>query len=124
MYKYFKPSELICSHTGEDGMQEDFMLKLDALREELGFPFKISSAYRSPKHPIESAKKTPGAHTEGRAVDIRVYGSNAIKLVEAGIKAGMTGVGISQKGSIGLRFIHLDDLEEGGTRPRPWIWSY
>ena len=127
MYKYFKTSELTCSHCGADGMDEGFMHKIDALREELNFPFKISSAYRCPKHPVEASKASPGAHTEGRAIDIRVYGSNALKLVEAGIRRGMAGIGISQKGSVALRFIHLDDLpltEDGGNRPRPWIWSY
>ena len=124
MYKYFKTSELTCSHCGKDGMNEEFMHKIDALREELGFPFKISSAYRCPQHPIEAAKYSPGAHTEGRAVDIQVYGEDAIRLMGAGLRAGMTGLGVKQKGNIGSRFIHLDDLEPSSNRPRPWLWSY
>ena len=105
-------------------MDEEFMHKIDALREELGFPFKISSAYRCSKHPVEIRKKKPGAHNAGKAVDIVVNGQKAIQLLDAGIKAGMTGLGVSQKGNVASRFIHLDNLEASGSRPRPWIWSY
>ena len=70
MYKYFKDSELQCSHCGEVHMDEEFMRKIEALRESLGFPFVVSSAYRCKEHPLEATKKTTGAHVQGRGMDI------------------------------------------------------
>ena len=73
MYKYFTEDELKCRHTGECKMDKDFMKVLDEIREECGFAFVITSAYRSPKHPIEAKKSRPGAHASGKAVDILVH---------------------------------------------------
>ena len=122
-YKYFTEDELKCRHTGECNMDNDFMKVLEAIREECAFGFVVTSAYRSPEHPIEARKKAPGAHATGHAIDIGVSGKQAYDLVESAMKSGeFTGIGINQKG--GSRFIHLDDIENSPERPRPWIWSY
>jgi uncharacterized protein YcbK (DUF882 family) len=122
MYKYFSTEELKCQHCGSDGMDEAFMIKVEALRHELGFPFVVTSAYRCKDHIIERKKKTPGAHASGHAIDIAVSGDKAHKLLDAALRVGMTGIGVNQKGN--NRFIHLDDLEWDESRPRPWVWSY
>lgn len=122
MYKYFSTEELKCQHCGADGMNETFMVKVEALRWELGFPFVVTSAYRCKDHIIERKKKTPGAHATGHAIDIAVRGDKAYKLLDAALRVGMTGIGVNQKGN--NRFIHLDDLEWDEDRPRPWVWSY
>ncbi len=98
------------------------MVRLQALRTKLEFPFPITSAYRCANHPIERQKKMPGAHYTGRAVDIAVSHEKAYHLVQEALQAGFTGIGVKQKGAI--RFIHLDDLEDSPSRPRPHIWSY
>ena len=121
--KYFTEDELKCSHCGKSGMNEVFMEKIEVLREQLGFPFPVNSAYRCPEHPIEARKDTSGTHSTGQAMDIGVMGDRAYRLLEAALEAGFTGVGINQLGSSG-RFIHLDDVESEVGRPRPWIWSY
>tara|TARA_R110000824_G_scaffold178540_1_gene358280 strand:- start:731 stop:1099 length:369 start_codon:yes stop_codon:yes gene_type:complete len=121
--KYFTEDELKCSHCGESRMNESFMNKIEALREQLGFPFPVNSAYRCPEHPIEARKSSPGAHSTGHAIDIGVRGEKAYMLLDAAVQAGLTGIGINQKGSSG-RFIHLDDIEGSRTQPRPTIWSY
>jgi zinc D-Ala-D-Ala carboxypeptidase len=123
MYKYFTAEELACQHCGADGMNADFMAKVEFLREQLGFPFVVSSAYRCPDHPIE-AKKTsgPGAHSTGRAIDIAVQGEKAHQLLKKAFSMGIGGIGVNQKGS--GRFIHLDDLDETDNHTRPWVWSY
>jgi uncharacterized protein YcbK (DUF882 family) len=121
--KYFTSKELQCSHCGASGMDEEFMNKIETLREKLGFPFPVNSAYRCPEHPIEARKKTSGTHSTGQAMDIGVMGDRAYRLLEAALEAGFTGIGINQKGSNG-RFIHLDDVESSIGRHRPWIWSY
>ena len=104
-YKYFKDSELACKHTGENGMDVAFMKVVEAIREECGFPFRVSSAYRHPTHPIEAGKQKPGAHASGKAIDILVSMEQAFILVEVALKHGIIGIGISQKGPIGTRFM-------------------
>ena len=121
MYKYFTEDELKCSHTGECKMDKAFMKVLDEIREECGFAFVITSAYRSPKHPIEAKKSRPGAHASGKAVEILVHMEQAYKVVEVALRFGIKRIGVSQKGDVGARFIHLD-MEE--TRAAPRIWSY
>jgi uncharacterized protein YcbK (DUF882 family) len=121
-YRYFKKEEFDCKETNQNKMQHTFMQKLELLREQLGFPLRITSGFRSPEHSLEKAKAVPGAHTKGRAADIAVQGAQAYAVVAAAIKLGFRGIGVQQKGSV--RFIHLDDLEHLPERPRPAIWSY
>ena len=122
IYKYFTEAELACSHCNKQGINEQFMLKIESLREQLGFPFIVTSGYRCEQHPIEARKTAAGAHTTGRAIDIAVSGESAYRLISGAFRAGFTGVGVNQKGR--SRFIHLDDIENSTTRPRPWVWSY
>jgi zinc D-Ala-D-Ala carboxypeptidase len=122
-FKYFTDVELACSHCQESKMDSRFMEMIEALREELGFPFVVTSAYRCPQHPVEARKKLSGAHSTGRAMDLAVQGENAYKLLCGALKAGFTGIGVNQKGS--SRFIHLDNIKSSdGSRRRPWVWSY
>ena len=39
MFKYFTLEEFACQETGENGIKEEFVTSLDALRDECGFPF-------------------------------------------------------------------------------------
>ena len=122
MYKYFTVDELHCQHCGDDGMNQVFMQRVEALREKVGFPFIISSAYRCPDHPIEARKSSPGAHASGKALDITCSGTNAYELLKASLAMDVTGIGVNQTGT--SRFIHLDILEDAAGRPRPRVWSY
>ena len=122
MYKYFTVDELHCQHCGRDGMNQVFMQRVEALREKVGFPFIISSAYRCPDHPIEARKSSPGAHASGKALDITCSGTNAYELLKASLAMDFTGIGVNQTGT--SRFIHLDTLEDAVGRPRPRVWSY
>ena len=120
--KYFSEKEFTCSHTGLCMMQQEFIDKLNALREEFGAMI-ITSGYRDPSHPIEAKKKgRGGAHTTGQAADILVSRADAHKLLSIAFRMGYTGIGVQQKGN--SRFIHLDTLESSSQRPRPTIWSY
>jgi uncharacterized protein YcbK (DUF882 family) len=119
---YFKPKELACRHTGDQGFDLDFLKTLNAIREECGFSFALSSAYRSPEHPIEARKEVKGAHTHGKAVDILASGENALEIIRVAQKHGIQRIGIQQKGS--GRFIHLDACTEEDGFPCPAIWSY
>jgi len=121
-YKYFSQRELTCKcGCGRQEMSPEFMYKIEAIREKLGFPFPVTSAYRCPEHNQKVSSSGPhGPHTTGRAIDISVRGDRAHALLGAAMEAGFSGIGVSQKGS--ARFIHLDDLTD--SHPRPTVWSY
>ena len=119
--KYFSREELKCQATGDEGMDVEFMLIIDKMRDELGFPFPVNSGYRSPEHPIEARKERPGAHATGKAIDIGVSGGQALALIECAQKHGISRIGIQQKGAMNGRFIHLDVCENYTS---PAIWSY
>jgi zinc D-Ala-D-Ala carboxypeptidase len=119
----FSITEMRCKHTGKDGMHPEFMDRLQALRVKYARPMKITSAYRHETHPVEAKKRTPGAHTKGRAVDVAVLGADAYRLVQLATEFGFTGIGVSQKPD-GARFIHLDDVTSKDGFARPALWSY
>jgi zinc D-Ala-D-Ala carboxypeptidase len=112
--KYFKKDEFKCKHTGDNFISERLISRLDVLREACGFPLVVVSGYRSPKHPIEAAKSTPGTHTRGIAVDLRVRnGIERMKLVSEAIRLGFTGIGVAKS------FVHLDIRDD-----TPVMWLY
>ena len=121
-WTYFTEQELACKHTGKSGMDPLFMADVEALRGELGFPFVVSSAYRHPTHPVEAKKKDPngGSHTQGKAIDIKVFGGKANELVAAAMKAGFHRIGVNQKGPYESRFIHIEKY----TDKHRTMWSY
>lgn len=124
-YEFFKQEEMTCK-CGCGGLPKDeFMEILTAIRLEFRKPMIISSGFRCPEYNNKQSNTgKDGPHTTGLAADIKCWGKEAIKLVELALKHGITGVGISQKGGITARFIHLDCISPGGIYPRPTIWSY
>ena len=121
---YFTEAELACKGTDECDMHPEFMEKLIAVREDYNQPMIITSGYRHLAYndTIGGAKNSP--HLYGRAVDIKVAGGDALRLIKMALRHGMTGVGVKQRGDHDRRFIHLDDMPQSDTHPRPWIWSY
>ena len=121
--EHFSTDELKCRCGCEiPGMDEEFMRKIETLRVEYEKPLGVSSAYRCPEHNSRVSKTgLSGPHTTGQAIDLRVSGEDAFNLIEIALVMGMTGIGVSQKGLHGARFIHLDNLIGNN---RPWIWSY
>jgi len=123
-WQYFTIEELTCHcGCGKMDMDEGFMRKIVSLRRSLGFPFPVSSGFRCPEHNNNvSGSGLNGPHTTGHAMDIEIAGEEALDIISNATDFHMTGVGIKQHGD--KRFIHLDDLKGGPTRPRPWVWSY
>jgi zinc D-Ala-D-Ala carboxypeptidase len=113
--KYFEESEF----SEFDKMDPSLLIMLDNLREEYGYPIKLTSTYRSPDHPIEAKKSKPGEHAYGAAVDIACVGGEAtFKLVKAAIEVGFTRIGISRKNN----FVHVGIGYPGA--PETTIWTY
>lgn len=123
-WPYFSNSELVSPDTGRHEMDEHFMFRLVLLRERLGFPLRINSAYRSREHNARVGGSSRSAHMVGKAVDISISHDDAYRLVRMALLLGFTGIGISQRGDHNGRFVHLDDLEKAPGISRPAIWSY
>ena len=121
--KHFSHNELKCKCGCEGNeMDADFLTRLECVREDYGIGMYASSSYRCPEHNDRvSSTGLEGPHTTGHAIDIRVCSKDALKVLSFALAHGMTGIGVSQKGARGSRFIHLDDLTDG---VRPHIWSY
>lgn len=119
-HPFFKQTEFQCSHCGKCEMNEQMMDRLFKLRLKWNRPMIFTSAYRCAQHPIETKKPRPGAHSHGRAVDIRTQGRDAYELIRDAMELGFTGIGVNQKG-LG-HFIHLDDMPAAPNRPT--FWSY
>lgn len=113
--KYFSIEEFDCQETGENNMCPKFLARLDNLREVCGFPFYITSGYRSVNHSVERAKLSGGGtHTRGIAADIAVSGGRQrMQIVKHALELGFTGVGVA-KG-----FVHVDV-----RRTMPVAWCY
>ena len=123
MKNYFTIDELKCKCGCESSnMNPIFMELLCIIRKIYDKPMILTSAYRCNKY-NKSIGGGP-AHVSGRAVDVSVYGEDALRLISIATDFGITGVGVKQHGS--GRFIHLDSLgkNEYIASPRPWIWSY
>ena len=123
--KNFSTDEMACSCCGKSDMDKEFMRSLQAIREEMQSPLKISSGFRCEKH-NERVSKTgkAGPHTHARAADIIISGADAVRLFDIARKYGMTGIGVKQNGPHNKRFIHLDNLGSDFSGPRPFVWSY
>ena len=106
-------------------MDLGFLEKLDVLRAAFGRPLALSSAYRCPAHNAAVSKTGErGPHTTGKAVDILAHGPDAVTLLRLASQQGFTGIGVSQRGFSGSRFLHVDMLSASEGFPRPNLWSY
>jgi|TARA_B100000427_G_C15450250_1_gene569251 zinc D-Ala-D-Ala carboxypeptidase len=112
--KYFSRDEFACQQTGENEIQDVFLKRLDDLRDVCGFPFVITSGYRSPNHVLEASKSRPGTHSQGIASDIKAdNGIDRRRIVENALRLGFNGIGIAKN------FVHVDIRETD-----PVMWSY
>ena len=117
-YPNFPKHELDCKHTGENDMQHEFMIVLQAIRNDYDKPMKVTSGYRSRKHPIEAKKgKVIGEHTRGLCADIAcTNSSDRFQLMTIALKHGINRIGFH------ARFLHLG-LGGPGLPPNV-IWDY
>lgn len=88
-----------------DRMNADFLIKLDTCRHLCGFPFIVTSSWRSPEKNRRVGGSPGSMHMKGRAVDIRCTdGAQRWQIVKAAVSLGLS-VGIMQNA------VHLDDRE-------------
>lgn len=115
---YFKESEFQkCTPSCSlQDMDQDFMNKLDQLREEAGIPLVLNCAYRSPAWEKSKGRSGSGDHPQRKAVDIRCNDSaNRYKILRAAFKLGFKRIGIANG------FIHVGT---GSNLPNDVVWMY
>lgn len=118
-FKYFTWSEFDQPNlegSGKKYMSEEFIRKLDRVRESVGFPLIINSGYRSPDYNSQVGGVKNSSHIKGLAVDISAitYGMKN-DIAKAAINEGITRIGW------GNSFIHLD-IDDNKTQNI--VWGY
>jgi len=110
-YRYFTPRELASKGDGSLLVDHDAIARLDRMRDMIGKPFIITSAYRDPLHNARVGGAPQSYHKRGKAFDISLRGHNVDQMKRAAERVGFGGIAVSRRGS----FIHVDT----GTR-RTW----
>ena len=123
--EHFSEHELKCScGCNRSDMDEEFLELLEDLRVWYGKPMILSSGFRCPAYNNHvSGTGYSGPHTTGQAVDVLIHGVDVLCFLKGALKLGFSGIGVNQKGRLGGRFIHLDNLSEPDF-PRPRLWTY
>lgn len=98
----FSLAELSCRHCGVMGAQFDAVDKLQALRDAMGVPLNINSAYRCPEHNANVGGVLNSHHVQGDAFDISIVGVDKLKLYQKAKDVGFTGFGFYKT------FLHVD----------------
>lgn len=103
-WKSFSPREIACKGTGSLLVDETALDKLQELRDNLGIPLLITSAYRSPEHNKAVGGAKNSYHMKGVAFDIRMENQDPHAFELAAREIGFRGVGYYTKQG----FMHID----------------
>lgn len=100
----FSPQELACKGTGQVLLNFRALDMLQRLRNELGRPLIITSAYRSPEHNAAVGGASRSNHMQGIAFDVVMANQNPEAFERAAVKAGFRGIGHYPASN----FMHID----------------
>ena len=100
----FSPAEIACRGTGKLLVNEPALDKLQALRDRLGKPLIVRSAYRSPEHNRAVGGATRSKHLDGAAFDIAMANHEPVAFEAAAREVGFIGFGFYPRSG----FIHVD----------------
>ncbi len=100
----FSPAEIACRGTGAIKINTDAMDKLQALRDRLGKPLIVRSAYRSPSHNRAVGGAARSKHMDGAAFDIAMANHDPVAFEAAAREVGFLGFGFYPRSG----FIHVD----------------
>jgi hypothetical protein len=112
----FSPAEIACRGTGKLLVNEPALNRLQALRDRLGKPLIVRSAYRSPAHNRAVGGAKGSKHLEGAAFDIAMANHDPVAFEATAREVGFLGFGFYP--SPGHDFMHIDlgPAREWGTR--------
>lgn len=100
----FSPAEIACRGTGKLLVDEGALDRLQALRDALGKPLIVNSAYRSPEHNRAVRGAMRSQHLTGSAFDVSMTNHDPARFIDAARKAGFHGIGTYPRSG----FIHID----------------
>ena len=100
----FSPAEIACRGTGELKLHPTALDRLQALRDRLGKPLIVRSAYRSPAHNRAVGGARRSKHMEGTAFDIAMSNHDPAAFEAAARAEGFLGFGFYPRSG----FIHID----------------
>lgn len=106
--EHFKAREFACQcGCGANGMQQEFIDRLELARRDCGFPFLVTSGYRCPAHDREvGGGDGRGPHTTGYAADIATpTAGHRFALLHVLLGMGFDRVGVDAV------FVHVDMAE-------------
>ena len=105
----FTPDELACRGDGKVRIDENALDMLQALRDRIGKPMIVNSAYRTPSHNRAVGGAARSMHLLARAYDISMDGHDPQEFVAAARAVGFTGIGwYPPKPNGGWNFVHID----------------
>jgi hypothetical protein len=100
----FQPHELASKREGAFLIDTDALDKLQVLREAVGKPMTVVSAYRSPAHNKAVGGAKNSYHMKGMAFDIAMHNHDPHEFERLARRVGFTGFGFyPQQG-----FMHID----------------
>ena len=100
----FSPAEIACRGTGAIKINTEAMDKLQALRDRLGKPLIIRSAYRSPEHNRAVGGAPASKHMQATAFDIAMANHDPAAFEAAARAVGFLGFGYYPRSG----FMHID----------------
>ncbi len=100
----FSPEEIACRGDGTIRIDEVALDKLQALREKLGVPLIVHSAYRSPGYNRQVGGAEHSMHLQGAAFDISMTNHDPECFEKAARAVGFTGFGFYPR----QNFMHID----------------
>ncbi|MCM2563777.1 D-Ala-D-Ala carboxypeptidase family metallohydrolase [Lutimaribacter sp. EGI FJ00015] len=100
----FSPAEIACRGTGAIKINIEALDKLQALRDRLGKPLILRSAYRSPEHNRAVGGATRSKHLDGAAFDIAMANHDPVAFETAARAVGFLGFGYYPRSG----FMHID----------------
>ena len=105
-WKNFTPRELACKGTGQVRLQRAAVDALQAVRNKIGKPLRIASAYRSAEHNTRVKGSPTSRHMVGDAFDVVMDGHDPVEFEKAAREAGFRGFGYYPESS--PPFMHID----------------
>ena len=110
----FSPAEIACRGTGKLLVNEPALDKLQALRDRLGKPLIVRSAYRSPEHNRAVGGATRSKHLDGAAFDIAMSNHDPVTFEAAARAVGFLGFGFYPRS--GFMHVDLGPVRQWGER--------
>ena len=110
----FSPAEIACRGTGKLLVNEAALDKLQTLRDRLGKPLIVRSAYRSPEHNRAVGGATRSKHLIGAAFDISMANHDPVVFEAAAREVEFLGFGFYPRS--GFMHVDLGPERQWGTR--------